>query len=346
MDHVTDLPPSTFLGTTYDAILVVVCRLTKFAVFIPATKADDATVLALQLHRYVFSYFGLPDDILSDRGTTFVASVWTELLRILWVRNSFSSAYHPQTDGQTERMNQSLELFLRLYTAYDHSDWASLLPTAQLSVNNRSSSATTMPPTHATLSFQPKVHPELPAPANTSPATPAERIAICQEGIRRANDAMAKAYNRRRSDVSFRRGDMVYLRTRNLRSDRPNRKLSNPLTGPFKVDGTVGKLAYRLLLPASWKVHPVFHVEMLEPCPNDMRESSDAPQPTTLEDDYEDFEIEAILDSRRRRNRLQYQVKWVGYPKEWVPAEDVDQAPELVREFHRRYPQKDRPSDL
>ena len=342
MDHVTELPPSVANGHTYDAILVVVDKLTKYAVFIPANSADTAATLAHQLHRYVFAYFGLPDDIVSDRGTTFVAEIWVELLRILRITGSFSSAHHPQTDGQTERTNQSLETFLRFYTAYDHSDWASLLPTAQLALNNRPSSTTTVSPFTATLTFAPRIHPTLPPPSADG-RTPAELLAICQEGIQRANQAMAGAYNRRRSDVKFSPGEKVLLRTRNLRGDRPSRKLSNPLAGPFRVEARVGALAYRLRLPASWKIHPVFHVQMLEPYPDDIRESTDAPQSKTLVDDYEDFEVEEIRDSRRRKNRLHYLVKWVGYKPSWVPADDVDHATELVDAFHAANPDKPRP---
>ncbi|SNX86743.1 uncharacterized protein MEPE_05452 [Melanopsichium pennsylvanicum] len=169
-------------------------------------------------------------------------------------------------------------------------------------------------------------------------------LRVCQDAIAKANLAVAKWFNRRRSDVSFRRGDLVLLRTKHLRSDRPSHKLSNPLAGPFKVDEVISDRAYRLLLPPSWKVHPVFHVQMLEPYPDGVRESSDAPQPTTLEDDYADFEVEGILDSRRRAGRLQYKVSWVGYPPSWVPAEDVDRAPDLVAAYHAANPTKPAPT--
>ncbi|SNX84008.1 uncharacterized protein MEPE_02716 [Melanopsichium pennsylvanicum] len=342
MDHITDLLPSLANGTTYNSILVVVDRLTKFVVFIPANKTDTAETLAYQLHRYVFSYFGLPDTIVSDRGTTFVASVWTELLRALRIKGSYSSAYHPQTNGQTERANQTLELFLRFYTAYDHSDWATLLPTAQLALNQRPSATTTIAPAIACFTFAPRAHPSIPPATSNVPS--ADKVRVCQDAIAKANLAVAKWFNRRRSDVSFRRGDLVLLRTKHLRSDRPSHKLSNPLAGPFKVDKVISNRAYRLLLPPSWKVHPVFHVQMLEPYPDGVRESSDAPQPTTLEDDYADFEVEGVLDSRRRAGRLQYKVSWVGYPPSWVPAEDVDRAPDLVAAYHAANPTKPAPT--
>ncbi|SNX83759.1 uncharacterized protein MEPE_02467 [Melanopsichium pennsylvanicum] len=342
MDHITDLPPSLANGTTYNSILVVVDRLTKFVVFIPANKTDTAETLAYQLHRYVFSYFGLPDTIVSDRGTTFVASVWTELLRALRIKGSYSSAYHPQTNGQTERANQTLELFLRFYTTYDHSDWATLLPTAQLALNQRPSATTTIAPAIACFTFAPRAHPSIPPATSNVPS--ADKVRVCQDAIAKANLAVAKWFNRRRSDVSFRRGDLVLLHTKHLRSDRPSHKLSNPLAGPFKVDEVISDRAYRLLLPPSWKVHPVFHVQMLEPYPDGVRESSDAPQPTTLEDNYADFEVEGVLDSRRRAGRLQYKVSWVGYPPSWVPAEDMDRAPDLVAAYHAANPTKPAPT--
>lgn len=169
------------------------------------------------------------------------------------------------------------------------------------------------------------------------------KIAICQVAIKKANKVVAWLYNRCRSNVSFQQGDLVLLHTKHLCPDQPSCKLSNPLAGPFKIDATISDHAYRLLLPPSWKVHPVFHIQMLELYPDNTRKSSDTPQSNTLRDDYEDFKIEGIQDSQWRASRLQYLIKWVGYLASWMLAEDVNQAEELLTTFHHNHPTKPRP---
>jgi transposase InsO family protein len=348
MDYIEGLPPAADTAA-YNSILVVVDRLTKYAIFIPAHNTDSSQTLARLLHARVFSYFGLPDTIVSDRGRTFTSRLWTDILRIFGTTPALSTAYHPQTDGQTERMNQSLELFLRLYVNYQQDDWASWLPLAQLSINNRSSATTGLPPCLPVMGFTPRVHPDTPATGISGLCADADTfrtiLDICKANIALAADRMSKAYNRSRMDRSFRRGDMVLLRTKHLRIDRPNRKLANPLAGPFKVDRPVGHRAYRLDLPTAWKIHPVFHVSLLEPYAAASRPSTHAPQAEHLEDDREEFEVEEIQDSRRVRRILQYLVKWRGYEAPtWEVETNVDGADELVQAFHRDNPSRPRRS--
>jgi hypothetical protein len=345
MDYIEALPPSGTTTHPFNSILVVVDRLTKYVIFIPSRNTDTVKDLALSLHSRVFSYFGLPDTIVSDRGRTFVASLWTDLLRLFDVTPALSTAYHPQTDGQTERINQSLELFLRLYVNYQQDDWVSWLPFAQLAINNRSSATTGLPPTLPLFGYTPKVHPLSPPTGISGLTATADTfknlLITCQANITAAAHRMSRHYNRSRIDRSFRRGELVLLRTKHLRVDRPSKKLANPLAGPFKIDRPVGRVAYRLDLPATWKVHPVFHVSMLEEYHTTTRSSIHAPQARTLEDNREEFEVEAILDSRWNRRRLQYLVKWVGYAKPtWEPDTNLDGATELVIEFHQQQPTK------
>jgi hypothetical protein len=142
----------------------------------------------------------------------------------------------------------------------------------------------------------------------------------------------------------------VWLNARNIKTLRPQKKLDWKNLGPFKINKVISPYAYRLDLPASMKNHPVFHVSLLRPAANNPQpgQRQDPPPPVEV-DGVEEFEVEDILDSRldrrgRGRPRLKYTVKWTGYdqPTE-VPADYLENAKEVVRNFHRRYPEKPGP---
>jgi hypothetical protein len=153
IDHITDLPECE----GFDCILVVACRLTKQAVFIPTRKDNDAKDLMRQFIVNVFSKHGLPLDITSDHGVVFVSSFWQELCRALGIKSNLSTAFHPQTDGQTERINQSLEQYLRLYINYLQDDWVNHLPIAEFAYNDTHHDSINMSPFFANKGFHPNL---------------------------------------------------------------------------------------------------------------------------------------------------------------------------------------------
>jgi hypothetical protein len=110
MDHIEGLSPSN----GFDAILVIVDRLTKYALFIECHSTDNAADLVTLFMKHVFSKHGVPADIISDRGKLFVLKFWTSLCHLLDIRCNHSTAYHPEMDGQTERVNQILEQYILL----------------------------------------------------------------------------------------------------------------------------------------------------------------------------------------------------------------------------------------
>ena len=159
------------------------------------------------------------------------------------------------------------------------------------------------------------------------------------------------ANQRRRPARRYFENDQVWLDARNIRTTRPQKKLDWKFLGPYKVAKVVSPYAYRLELPASMKVHPVFHVNLLRPAATDaLPEQRQEPPPPVEIEGVEEWEVQDILDSRWDRRgrggqpRLKYTVKWAGYdePTE-VPADHVANAQEIVNNFHRRYPHKPRP---
>ena len=122
VDFITDLPPTE----GYDAIMVIVDHgLSKAISLTPCTKTIDSTTTAQIFHEKIYSRYGVPRKIISDRGTQFSSKVFQELCRLLQIKSAMSTAYHPQTDGQTERMNQQIEVYLRIYCMNDPRRWVS-----------------------------------------------------------------------------------------------------------------------------------------------------------------------------------------------------------------------------
>ena len=149
MDFITGLPKSN----GYDAILVVVCRLTKFRHLIPCKSTCNAEDVARLFRDHIWKLHGLPETVISDRGTQFVNGFWAHLNRILRTRALLSTAYHPETDGQTERMNAILEQYLRAYVSYLQDDWSEWLASAEFAGNSLRSQTTNSSPFFALYGF-------------------------------------------------------------------------------------------------------------------------------------------------------------------------------------------------
>ena len=144
MDFIVGLPQSD----GFTQIWVVVDRLTKMANFVPLRTGakSPAKDLAIAFAREVWRLHGLPADIVSDRGSVFISNFWKELMEHLGVELNLSTAFHPQTDGQTERVNQVLEGYIRHYTSFQQDDWADMLPLAEYAYNTTMSESTGVSP--------------------------------------------------------------------------------------------------------------------------------------------------------------------------------------------------------
>ena len=153
MDFITHLPKSQ----GYNAIMVVVDRLTRFCHYIPCTGSCDAEGAARLFQDHIWRFHGLPETVVSDRGPQFVSLFWNHLNQILKTRALLSTAYHPETDGQTERMNAVLEQYLRVYVNYLQDDWVEWLASAEFASNNACSETTRTSPFFALYGFNPRM---------------------------------------------------------------------------------------------------------------------------------------------------------------------------------------------
>jgi len=279
-----------------------------------------------------------------------------------------STAYHPQTDRQTERTNQVLEGYLRTFVNYDQNDWYQLLPLAEHAYNNSATNAHKMTPFFANYGFHPQTEWMKEREAHNPGAT---MYAHWMQDIHRqakqtldnTRESMKKYYDRKATEQpSIEVGDLVMLNAKNILTKRPSKKLSPRLNGPFKVLEKKGSRAYKLEISPRWKIHPVFHVSLLEPYRSSNRPNREQPprDPEEIEGDLE-WEVERIVKSEiisymrkvRGRNKpmkeLRYFVKWKGCAEDentWEPPEGMMNAQEEVERFHRENPEMPGPSEV
>ena len=356
MDFIEQLPPSE----GFTAILVVIDRLSKQALFIPTHDTITSAELAKLFLLHVFSKHGVPAHVTSDRGSEFVSHFFRSLGKALDMRLHFTSGYHPEGDGQTERANQTLEQYLRIYCNYQQDNWSELLPLAEFSFNNAPSATTGVSPFFANKGYHPNftVYPDrdLTSSSAQSYVTDLDELHtfLRSEMLEAQKRYQGPADAKRSPAPDFKVGDQVYLKAKYLRSTRPSKKLSEKYLGPFTIISKPGTHSFTLRLPDSMRsVHPVFHVSQLEPCvPNTIPNRVQPPTPPIEVDGEPEYEIEEILDSkidrRRRHCQLLYLVRWLGYQgtddeTSWLLATELGNAKELVTDFHRRYPNKPGP---
>ena len=296
----------------------------------------------------IYRLHGLPADITTDRDTLFTSELWKETTKQLQIERKMSTAFHPQTDGQTERTNAILEQYLRAYVNYQQDNWTELLPLAEFAYNNFKQETIK----HTTFFANYGYHPPY---ESIGHLTPQESTNLSQlydtlrEEITLAQLRQKENYDRhRKPDPNWIPGDKVWLNTRNIRTTRPSKKLDNKKAGPFTILAKIGKSSYKLELPPSMKIHSTFHISLLEPYSDSPLPSQRKEPPLPVETEGEpEYELDEIVDSRLYRgSQLQYRAKWTGYPPEndnvWYPASDFENASMAVEQFHQSYPHKPR----
>ena len=270
MDFIEGLPKSE----GKDVILVVVDRLSKYGHFLTLVHPFSALQVAQVYLDHVYRLHGPPTSIVSDRDRIFLSKFWTELFKLMGTELKMSSAYHPQTDGQTEVVNRCLETYLRCMAGERPRDWAKWIPLAEWWYNTTFHSATQTTPYEVVYGQPAPVY--LPYFPGDSHVDAVDRSMQAREAalkllkfhLERAQNRMKVQADKGRSDREFQVGDLVYVKLQPYRQNsvvnRKYLKLSARYFGPYKILDRMGKVAYKLQLPFEAKVHPVFHVSQLK----------------------------------------------------------------------------------
>lgn len=340
MDFITQLPRTT---DGHDAILVVVDKLTKMVHLVPTSSRATAEQTATLFLNHVWKLHGIPRVIVTDRDPLFTSNFTRALCQMLGTKQAMSTAYHPQTDGQTERVNHVLEDMLRMYVSKSQDDWDQKLACAEFAMNNAEHSSTGSTPFMLNYGHHPwlpvSVLPQDRVPGAAGFVQRIQRlIAEARRAHRVATERQRLAANVKRRDVKYSPGDWVLLSSKNLRFKEGTPKLLPRWVGPFQIAKPVGTQAYELVLPARWKIHDVFHVSRLERYRRDG--TVQPPPPAEMLEGEDEYEVEMILDHRfvgsRGRGPMEFLVRWAGYSPEhdtWEPHANLKNAPKVLEEY-------------
>ncbi len=253
-------------------------------------------------------------------------------------------------------MNQVLKQYLRCFINYHQDNWVDLLPVAKFANNNTFQESIHQTPFFANYGYHPRFDSlNLSLAKNPTAQDLVTRLLEIHKDMK-ARLVEAQEWQKRNADKSRKQNpnssvrDKVWLLHRYLKTRRLSDKLNYRRLGPFRVSKQVNEGAYKLDLPSSMKIHPMFHVSLLEP----YKESTitgqlPAPPPPIKINGEEEFEVYRIIDSRFNRRRLEYLVHWQGYEiseRTWEPAANLANAPKMIKKIHHQYPTKPSAKDI
>ena len=349
IDLITQLPKT---NKGHDAIVVMVDKLTKMVHYRATTTTVTAPQVATIILHEIVRHHGVPCSIISDRDPRFTSHFWKCLWSSLGTKLAMSTAYHPQTDGQTERAKRTLEDMLRAYVKYNQKDWDDHLDAAEIAYNNSTQASTGYSPFYLNTGS----HPRLPLTAAVQKTNVAasnnpsaiDKIKQVARDLKQAKENLITSQQRQkkyadesRRELKFDVGDQVMLSTAHLNNADRAPKLSPKYIGPFTITQVVNDNAYKLNLPSNMKVHSTFNISQLKPYrdgatqfPNRIQEVYDRPPPELIDSGQEAWEVERIVAKRGQGRNTKYLVKWKGFPdweNTWEPIKSLVHATDMVR---------------
>ena len=299
----------------------------------PVKITINAPGLAEVILDVVVRHHGLPDSIVSDRGSLFTSKFWSSLCYFLGIKRRLSTAFHPQTDGQTERQNSTMEAYLRAFVNFEQNDWARLLPMAKFAYNNAKNASTGHTPFELNCGYHPRMSYEEEVDSRSKSksadklsAELRELMIVCRENLYHAQELQKRDHDKSVKPRSYAPGNKVWLNSKYIKTKR-NRKLEAKFFGPFRVLHPVGKQAYKLELPRKWKIHDVFYMSLLE---QDITKKGWVDKEVrqmefdTSDNNSGEYNMETLWDSAGYAREsesghlpgLHYLISWKRYPEE------------------------------
>jgi len=348
IDFIVKLP-KTARGN--DSILMVVDRLSKYAIFTPCSETIDSKGLVSVLEEKVMADKGYPKTIVSDRDTRVMATHFQEWCKKHSIQHKGTTAYHSQGNGQAERFNLTLENYLRSYVNSSLDNWDELLPTAQLAINSSYQESVDNTPFYLNygrhawmpgvsfksvgLNGEEHQQERVLLRAAWKDADRKQALEAARKSLQAAQERTKARFDKGRKPKEFHVGERVLLNVRNLKFKGQNcPKLMPRFIGPFTIEEKVGSVSYRLSLPETMRVHPVFHAELLKEYKGNQ---FTPPASYECEDGTVLYEVDKIVAVRGTGERRQYLVQWVGYGREydsWEPRRWlVVDCPQAVEDF-------------
>jgi hypothetical protein len=351
MDFIGPLPACKLNNVWYDSIYTITDRFTGWVWALPTDVELTAEDAAELFYRHICTFRGLPESIVSDRDTRFTSKFWTTLMKRLNIKMSMSSAFHPQTDGSTERANKTVVQILRNWVSVKQDDWALHLPSVTYAINTAQNETTGMSPFFVTYGRNPKTLPD----PNIGTSVPAAdeflntMLAIqhmASKNIIEAREQQTEQANKRRRPApTYTIGQQVLLSMENIKHKTSVRsKLQAKWSGPFTITQYWPDTDnVQLELPTDWMIHNIFHTSLVKPYKKNNDEKFPSrkhqrPPPIPEADPQENvYEVEAIRDNKVLRGQNYYLVKWTGWPEsdnQWVKEKDMEGSEDLIKEYN------------
>ncbi|KAL7284480.1 hypothetical protein ACG7TL_001771 [Trametes sanguinea] len=345
MDFVGPLPESSNRNGSFDMICVIIDQLTSMVHLVPTKQTYGAREMAELVFDHVYKLHGLPEQIISDRDTLFTSTFWCKLHDLLGTELRLSSAYHPQTDGVTERANRTMTQMLRQCVQPDQKDWVIKLPAVELAMNMARSESTGFSPFYLNYGQMPR---SLVWSSETEYPGIEEFARRMKTAIMAAHDAIIGARasqvvqaNKRRRKAAFAIDDLVYLSTKNLNLPKGRaRKLSPKYLGPFRISEIIREGAtYRIDLPRELKargIHDAFHASLLRPhYPNDDRRfpGRQFHQLPGFGEQPREWAVDRVLSHVGKGADAKFEVQWTTGDVTWAPFSDVKHLQVLAEYF-------------
>jgi len=335
MNFITKLPTlkDPAWEVKFDSILTVVDRLTKYTMFISFKKTTTASVLTYTILQELINNHGLSKEFITDKDKLFTSKFWETLTAELRINHKMLTTYHPQTDGQSKQMNQTVETYLRHYINMNQNNWVQLLLTAQFAYNNTQNETTEETPFWANYEYNPKVWQEPQAHGSQSQ----KAILDFTEIKKLHKDLMNRIQQQTRQTTEvkpFVVEERVYLRTDNIHVKQRSKKLNNKSIEPFKIKRNIKGLSYELDLLKKMQIHPVFHASMLQCC-NQFIPLQTTEMSVELNKEYQ---VENILEKWMISGKAHYLIRWKRYntsENTWELIENLSGCAKTLQHFER-----------